>query len=365
MSHHVARHSFSDFGQCREQLHGIWDMDATQLSAGRLSLALDCLDVGDVVLSHLRFDRAAAVRSVEAPGWRALIVHVSPKRWCGIDLPAGAFVAIPSGREACVLSHEPWESIGVFVRHETLAAWEAPLADFADADPQCRVLVAEPATVRRYRDWVRMVFEAALSEGAQDGAVMWPDAILDALREHLTEVLSCPRHLQAQPPLVRVARYELAVAAMRMVQQATERRITVRDLSLGLGVTERSLQYAFIRVIGVTPAQYILADRLNRVRRHLLLQGRSGATVTAAAYDHQFENLSRFALQYARLFGERPSDTLQGARAAMHLAGASQPSQVPVQLPKIWRDPLLPGVAAHHVGPHGGSPMADAGGSRA
>ncbi|WP_178133269.1 AraC family transcriptional regulator [Vineibacter terrae] len=339
-------------------------MDATQLSAGRLSLTLDCLDVGDVVLSHLRFDRAAAVRSMEAPGWRALIVHVSPKRWCGIDLPAGAFVAVPSGREACVLSHEPWESIGVFVRHETLAAWEAPLANLADADPECRVLVAQPATVRRYRDWVRMVFEAALSEGAQDGAATRPDAILDALRERLAEVLSCPRHLEAQPPLVRVARYELAVAAMRMVQQEMERRITVRDLSRGLGVTERSLQYAFIRVIGVTPAQYILADRLNRARRHLLL-GRSGATVTAAAYDHQFENLSRFALQYARLFGERPSDTLHGARAAMHHAGASQPSQVPVQLPKTWRDPLPPGVAAHHVVPCGCSPAPAAGGSRA
>ena len=316
MDHHVARHRFCDFGQYQDQLRHFWDIDATQISAGPLSLELDWLDAGDVVLSRLKFDRAAALRCMGRPGWHSLVMHGSPKRWCGIDLPADALLTIPPGLETCVLSREPWESITVLVRCETLASWEPPFAGLGDlpSSPGRSILAVDPVAVRRYRAWVRTVFEAAPRTCLHDGEASWPVAIRDLLKERLRDVLGLKSDIKPLSPLGRVARYDLALAALRMVQRSTDRRLTVGDLSRGLGVTERTLQYVFIRVIGVSPAQYILADRLNRARQQLIQEGRSGGTVTAVAYDHQFENLSRFALQYARLFGERPSDTLNGAR---------------------------------------------------
>ncbi len=335
MYHRAARHRFRDFGQLREQLSPFWDIDATQISAGPLSLGLDWLNAGDIVLSHLRFDRAAALRCVGASGWHALSVHASPARWCGMDLPPDALLTISPGSETWVLSSEPWESISVFVRGETLAAWGPPFVDLGEppASPERCILAVDPAAVCRYRAWVRTVFGAAPGDGVPGGEASWSAAIRDVLKERLHDVLGRKPGPRLLSQVGRIARYDVALAALRMVQRSTDRRLTVGDLSRALGVTERTLQYAFIRVIGVSPAQYILADRLNRARRHLIQTGRSGGTVTAAAYDHQFENLSRFALQYARLFGERPSDTLNGARETVHHAQGPRPCRTSVRSP--------------------------------
>jgi AraC family ethanolamine operon transcriptional activator len=53
--------------------------------------------------------------------------------------------------------------------------------------------------------------------------------------------------------------------------------------------------------------------RLNKVRRALRAAD-AATTVTEAAMRFGFFHLGRFSAQYHRLFGERPSDTLQRAR---------------------------------------------------
>ncbi len=321
MEGYISRKRLGDFGQYRDQLR-CWDTDAVQLSRGPLSIAFDCFDAGDVVVSHLKFDRDAAVRTVRKPGWHALISDISPKRWCGIDLPPGAFLTIGPGRETHVVSHQPWDSISVVVRCDTLAAWETPLGELVEWDPspERSILASDRGGVERLRSWTENLFRAPMPAGIGDDSVLWLAAIRERLRWHLLDVLGHRTSPRAMSPVHRVARYDLALAALRMIQPETDRRITVTDLAQGLGVSARAVEYAFSSVIGMSPAQYILAERLNKARHHLMTYGLSGRSVTTVAFDHQFENLSRFAHQYTRLFGERPSDTLRMARTAFHHA---------------------------------------------
>ena len=318
---YVTRHRFGDFGQYRERLRR-WDTEAVQLSHGHLTIDFDCFDAGDVILSHLKFDRHAVFRSSRGPGWHALVVDVSPKRWCGIDLAPGSFLVLAPRRETHVVSHEPWESIGINVQSDTLAGWEAPLAKLVDWNPgpERSILAADPDGVQRFRAWVGKLFSTPMPACAGDDAVLWAAAIRERLRQHLLDVLGHRTDPRPASAVHRVARYDLALAALRMIQPETERRITVTDLALGLGVSARAVEYAFSSVIGMSPAQYILAERLNKARHHLMAHGPSGGSVTTVAFDHHFENLSRFAHQYTRLFGERPSDTLRMARTAFHHA---------------------------------------------
>jgi AraC-like DNA-binding protein len=314
---YVTRDRFGDFGQYREQLR-CWDTEAVQLSRGHLTIEFDRFDAGDLVLSHLKFDRNATFRSSRDSGWHALVVDVSPKRWCGIDLAPGSFLALAPRRETHVVSQEPWESIAINVRSETLAGWESPLAELADwsSAPEASILASDQAGVARFRSWVEAFFSSPLMISAKEDATLWSSAIRERLKHHLLDVLG---HRATPTPVLavhRVARYDLALAALRMIQPDTEHRVTVADLAEGLGVSVRAVEYAFNSVIGVSPAQYVLAERLNKARHHLMTFGSSGGTVTTVAFDHQFENLSRFAQHYARLFGERPSDTLRTARSA-------------------------------------------------
>ena len=77
-----------------------------------------------------------------------------------------------------------------------------------------------------------------------------------------------------------------------------------------LGLSERTIQIAFRRTIGLSPKSWFTLMRLHRV--HRILRGASPATasVTGTARALGFSHLGRFASDYARLFGELPSETL-------------------------------------------------------
>ncbi|MCC6766167.1 MAG: helix-turn-helix domain-containing protein [Deltaproteobacteria bacterium] len=81
------------------------------------------------------------------------------------------------------------------------------------------------------------------------------------------------------------------------------------------GVSERTLEYGFREYLDVTPVRFLKLVRLNRARRDLLRASAQASapptTVTDVALRWGFFELGRFAGEYRRLFGERPSETLR------------------------------------------------------
>jgi AraC family ethanolamine operon transcriptional activator len=78
-----------------------------------------------------------------------------------------------------------------------------------------------------------------------------------------------------------------------------------------LGVSYRVLNYAIRDSLRMSPYQYILTQKLHAVRRQLRS---SEGSVAEACLSHGFSTPSRFARQYARLFGELPSETRYSGR---------------------------------------------------
>ncbi|EDT39943.1 helix-turn-helix domain-containing protein [Burkholderia ambifaria] len=72
-----------------------------------------------------------------------------------------------------------------------------------------------------------------------------------------------------------------------------------------LGISRRTVQYAFNDTLNLNPIAYLRAVRLNHVRRELRL----GGPVTSAATKWGFWHLSSFAQDYRAMFGELPSAT--------------------------------------------------------
>jgi transcriptional regulator GlxA family with amidase domain len=111
------------------------------------------------------------------------------------------------------------------------------------------------------------------------------------------------RTRQAQSLIVKVAEdYALSRAGAN---------VYVTDLCQASGVSERTLEYAFKAVLGLTPVAYLTRLRLHRVRQ-ALLESRPGATtVSAEALRWGFWHFGEFSRAYKDCFGEQPSDTLQ------------------------------------------------------
>ena len=79
-------------------------------------------------------------------------------------------------------------------------------------------------------------------------------------------------------------------------------------------MSERTLEYAFTSIMGLSPMAYLIRLRLHRVREVLLAETPGSTTVSAVALGWGFWHFGEFSRAYKRCFGERPSDTL-GRRA--------------------------------------------------
>jgi AraC family ethanolamine operon transcriptional activator len=87
--------------------------------------------------------------------------------------------------------------------------------------------------------------------------------------------------------------------------------LSVLELCRELGVSERTLHYAFQEVRGTSPMAYFRALRLNAVRQDLRAAADT-ASVHEIAQRWGFWHTGEFAADYRRLFGELPSQTLNG-----------------------------------------------------
>lgn len=97
--------------------------------------------------------------------------------------------------------------------------------------------------------------------------------------------------------------------AADLIQETPQAPLTIGTLCRHTHVSERTLREGFIEVFGLPPMEYVLAVRMNLVRRRLRTGG-PDLTVARAATEQGFWHLSRFAGFYYRFFGELPSVTL-------------------------------------------------------
>ena len=90
-----------------------------------------------------------------------------------------------------------------------------------------------------------------------------------------------------------------------------EERPSVTDLCKAADVSERTLQYAFQKVMGMTPVAYLTRLRLHRVRQGLRASTHGTTTVSTEALRWGFWHFGDFSRAYKNCFGESPSDTLK------------------------------------------------------
>jgi AraC family ethanolamine operon transcriptional activator len=96
----------------------------------------------------------------------------------------------------------------------------------------------------------------------------------------------------------------------------------VSDLCEAAAVSERTLRNAFNEAYGMGPMRHLRIRRLNQVRRLLLNPQPVITSVTEAAMRFEFFDLGRFARDYRRLFGEKPSETWVRLHGTRGLAAA-------------------------------------------
>ena len=90
--------------------------------------------------------------------------------------------------------------------------------------------------------------------------------------------------------------------------------LTIEELCVTLHISRRTLNHAFIRVLGITPVAYMRNVRLHRIRAELQSAPHQVRYIASVAAKWGFWHMSLFSRYYRELFGETPIETLTRAR---------------------------------------------------
>lgn len=111
-------------------------------------------------------------------------------------------------------------------------------------------------------------------------------------------------------PALRYPRNARVRAAVEHVHAHAAQPLTVAEIAAAAGMSTRSTQEAFQRVLGVTPMQYVQQHRMERVRADLLEADPATTTVAQVARRWGYLHVGRFSGAYRARFGEFPRDSL-------------------------------------------------------
>lgn len=290
------------------------EMECYQLSSGRHVAQMQSLDFGGP-----RVVRERQITAVQKLGF-------APADFCSLSMASGSaatrFSEQSSGEGGTVffmpgnVEYDIHVPLGVetsyvgFSRQDFLHAARALDPAMWESPPQGVVALPTPMH-REFKAIVDLLLTAA---DAHDLPGQPSDA--ERLQNHLLQAVF---QIIAVPEVESVPSYEerrralqIGRAARTFVDDRLDEDVlpTIVDICLALGVSERTLQYAFRDYVGMSPVAYLRVCRLNRVRAELASADTASTTVTQVAMRFGFLHLGRFAGDYRRLFGVAPSETL-------------------------------------------------------
>ncbi len=120
-----------------------------------------------------------------------------------------------------------------------------------------------------------------------------------------------------------------------MARELTDEPLHIDDICRAAGVSQRTLRNAFQEIYGSPPYRHLRTMRMGEARKALLSPARPTQTVTEVAMHFGFLELGRFAVEYRRAFGERPSATLRRAVEAIQNLEARHPARMSGMLPLV------------------------------
>jgi len=231
----------------------------------------------------------------------------------------------PGGIEFELLTSSGYEIFGVVVKRDVLRRYAAEVEQvgLADALPDQEVVSIGVDRKERLCASLRALLERSAASGAPLSRPAC-DSLQAAVLASLFDAGALPASSGQMAMPVRARRQSIVSEARDYVLAHRDRAVGVPELCERLHVSRRTLQYCFQDVLGMAPAHYVRALRLNGARRDLCNASRDSRSVQDVATAWGFWHLSQFATDYRKLFGMRPSDTLKAALGA-HAATKSRP----------------------------------------
>jgi AraC-like DNA-binding protein len=129
--------------------------------------------------------------------------------------------------------------------------------------------------------------------------------LLVSQTHNYTDELSRPQAVPGSKPIRN---------ALELIESQPTEIETVADIAASVGLSVRALDKGFHRYVGTPPMAYLRQVRMTRAHDELLGADPELTTASTVARKWGFGHYGRFAADYARRFGRKPSETLRTQR---------------------------------------------------
>ncbi len=143
-------------------------------------------------------------------------------------------------------------------------------------------------------------------------------------------VLHFSRHCEISGAQTSRSYARIVGRAREFIEAHIDHPISLDELCKASCASKRTPHRAFLEVMDDTPQQFILKQRLNRIRRDLACNDEAERTVTVVSMRWGITELGRLAARYREQFGELPSDTLRRRRAGAAVNSHLRAGEAPV-----------------------------------
>lgn len=233
----------------------------------------------------------------------------------GLQIRNDIMLAVPPANGLSVVSDPGYESIAFLLQPDDVSAHlrVRDLEHSFKCPQTVDVLHVGGELAGSLFEWGKRLVDSAveapeLFNTSEERRVAAQAELLDLL---LTTLSSTSKLEPEKRERTRQLQSDIVHIAERYALANIDERLYVTDLCRAAGVSERSLEYAFRAVMGLSPTAYLTRIRLHRVH-HVLLQAKPGSTtVTEQALNWGFWHFGEFSRAYKDCFDELPSNTLR------------------------------------------------------
>lgn len=295
-----------------EEAASSWDLAFHQLGPADQPYQLEQIATGQLIYNRSAFFSRFHQMGGSPPGYRTFTLLAPGSRefrWCGENITGDVLLVMPESGEFESISPPGLDTFHVSLNMTLLAkvACEQFDCDLVDILGSERIFSSQGGSnLRRLRHLLHQVSRRLPQGVGEDKSVIGTET-----EHHIAYlVLAILQQGSSAPRGPRSRRMRAASRALEILQDS-EGRVCIPELVAATGVSRRTLETAFQDILGVSPASYIKARRLQSLRVELTAARTSSTSVGQLAQRFGFGHGGQLAADYTALYGEPPGVTFR------------------------------------------------------
>jgi AraC family ethanolamine operon transcriptional activator len=306
------RSSFKDFEAFAETIQG-WGLDFQQLDCGHFKADLHQIITPNILISEAHFSRNLRQRGNPPKNMRTFVIMAegaTPFVWRRQEVDRNSFLIFPEGAELDASSLSGFHVYTLSVSEQKIS--ERLYCEGLTVMPRLLkhggVIEGDPVKVQSLRCFFENLTSATINNPDLLKKQEFQEHLSRELTAHVFAILSFGKERRMTLPFQKKIRLIQGIEAW--LEETDYAQCSVQEICRTFQVNERTLRRVFAEWYGVPPKRYLLAIRLNCVRKELSESNSQVTQVSKIANRWGFWHMGQFAMIYRRQFGELPSGTL-------------------------------------------------------